>query len=171
MFATMGGVITALITEEARAAAPQQIWSTRPVFAECRLQHDSLSSAASEMQPTEGYIRLKQNYGGPVLLSGYSKYLPPTEEAFAIRVHELPTDEFHDCSSTGGQDKFNTARDLDLLYPDEQGFTWYEASSSTMTFFGENNILGKSLVIYSEEPAPISGVASPELKATSTGSE
>ena len=86
-----------------------------------------------------------------MVITGYSKYLPKSGEAYAVKVHQMATDQFHDCSSTGAADKINTASDLELLYPNEEGFSWYEATSETMTFFGKDDILGKSLVLFAHE--------------------
>ena len=113
MFATACGVISVLLSSTVSAKNAARLNTTRPVFAECRLEHDSIHNApGTDRQPTEGYFRLKQTLGGPLLIHGYSKYLPKAEEAFALKVHEMASDQFHDCSSAGAADKINTASDL-----------------------------------------------------------
>ena len=102
------------------------------------------------MQPTEGFLRLKQSYGKPLTMTGYAKYLPASEK-FAVRFNELPTDEFHDCSSTGAIDKLNSAGDLIEMVPDESGMAWYETVSTEISLFGEDGVLGKSIVIYADD--------------------
>ena len=155
--ATFYGAAMLLASDEClvqgqQLGVPTRITSNkRPVFAQCKLQHDSTHNAPdSEGHATEGFLRLRQSYGQPLLITGYSKYLPTSHsQKFAITVNELPHDEFYDCTSTGGFDKVNTAEDLTVIGADEDGFSWYEANSETMTFFGDGSIMGKSLVIHS----------------------
>ena len=152
MLTSASFVLSTAMIGEAFAGAPSSILArpdTRPVFAECRLQHDSVHNAPGRDKPgTEGYLRLKQNYGQPLLLTGYSKYLPQDSKQFAITVNQMANDGYNDCSSTGAIDFDNNARDLVSFSADESGFSWYESTSEQMTFYGETSIMGKSLVIY-----------------------
>lgn len=106
---------------------------------------------------TQGFLRIKQTFGRPVLVTGYGKYLPVGDGAagkeFKIAVNDLPIDEFHDCASSGSADVANPATDLERIVPDADGFAWYEAYSQEMTLFGEDSILGKSLVVYADDVA------------------
>ena len=91
---------------------------------------------------------MKQTFGGPLLVTGYAKHLPVSEKPYTIRVNELPTDGFNDCTSTGAYDAASPGTDLLPLQPDNEGFGWYESYSSTMNFYGESSLLGKSIVVY-----------------------
>ena len=128
--------------------------NARAVYAQCKLTHDSMNNAPTKStEGTQGFLRIKQTYGRPVLVTGYGKYLPETESSqtpteFRIAVNDLPIDDFYDCASSGASDKMNTAADLQHIVPDEDGFAWYEAYSDEMTMFGDSSILGKSLVVY-----------------------
>ena len=75
---------------------------TKAVYAECKLEHDSVSHRGLENY-AEGFLRLKQtSLVKPTKVSGYTKYLGQKDEStYAIRVNELPTDQFNDCMSTG----------------------------------------------------------------------
>ena len=80
-------------------------------------------------------------------IAGYAKYLPSSEK-FVFKVNELPTDEFHDCSSTGGNDKLNPAGDLPPMVANESGLAWYDTDSQEISLIGEASVLGKSLALY-----------------------
>ena len=119
MLRTLGSTFILVIANEVKAGSSPQVIpvnSTKPVFAECNLKYDSPNNAPKDgAQPTEGYFRMKQTYGGSLVLSGYSKYLPKSETAYALKVHLLPIDEYHDCSSSGALDTKNSANDIDIL--------------------------------------------------------
>ena len=93
-------------------------------------------------------MRFKQSYGKPVAVSGFAKYLPDTSEKFHIRVHELPSDEFKDCASTGTIDSTNPVSDLEFLHSDATGFAWFDSASSEISLYGKNSAIGKSVVLY-----------------------
>ena len=133
----------------------------RAVYAQCNLKHDSMNNSPTKnTEATQGFLRIKQTYGRPLLVTGYGKYMLSEDsdnnqlevgKGFRIAVNDLPIDEFQDCASSGGSDKMNTAADLERIVPDEDGFAWYEAYSEQMTLFGETSILGKSLVVYAND--------------------
>ena len=82
--------------------------NARAVYAQCKLQHDSMNNAPKKStEATQGFLRIKQTYGRPLLVTGYGKYLPEalgTASGFRIAVNDLPVDEFHDCASSGATD-------------------------------------------------------------------
>ena len=83
-------------------------------------------------------------------MSGFAKYLPTSSPSskFYLRVHELATDSFNDCSSTGALDKENLAGDLARLEIDQDGFAWYDTTSSQISLYGKNGAIGRSVVLY-----------------------
>ena len=98
---------------------------------------------------------MKHVEGYPLTISGYAKYLPASEN-FVFKVNDFPTDEFHDCSSTGGHDKLNPASDLPEMIADESGLAWYDTFSQEITLMGEASALGKSLTLYAlDTPAKV----------------
>ena len=104
MFNILGsGLVGVVLTEQINAKHPQLMLNqTRPIFAECKLSHDSVNSETRDAaEKAEGYLRLKQTFGGPLLVTGYAKHLPVSDKPYTIRVNELATDEFNDCTSTG----------------------------------------------------------------------
>ena len=62
------------------------------------------NSPAKNTDATHGFLRIKQTYGRPLLVTGYGKYLPEENQdndselevgkGFRIAVNELPIDEF-----------------------------------------------------------------------------
>lgn len=89
------------------------------------------------------------------MVTGYAKYLNSLSDEghpqeYRISINDLPIDEFGDCASSGSPDSFNPAGDLAHLIPDEDGLAWYEANSAEMSLFGDQSIIGKSIVIYSD---------------------
>ena len=103
-------------------------------------------------------MRIKQTRGRSVLVTGYAKYLTSLKEEeghrgqeYRISINDLPIDEFGDCASSGSPDPFNPASDLPHIAPDEDGLAWYEADSDEMSLFGEQSIIGKSIVVYADD--------------------
>ena len=72
-------------------------------------------------------------------------------QEYRISINDLPIDEFGDCASSGSPDPFNPASDLPHIAPDEDGLAWYEADSDEMSLFGEQSIIGKSIVVYADD--------------------
>ena len=120
----------------------------KTIYAQCQLEYDSPNNAPKNgSEATEGFFRLRHVEGYPLTISGYAKYLPASEN-FVFKVNYFPTDEFHDCSSTGGNDKLNPASDLPEMVADETGLAWYDTVSQEITLMGEASALGKSLALY-----------------------
>lgn len=88
---------------------------------------------------------MSQSYAGTLEIQGYAKNLPSeSSEKFIIKINELATDEFNDCRSTGAHDMANMASDLLEL-----GLApVYKSRSNQMTLFGDDSVLGKSIVVY-----------------------
>ena len=106
-------------------------------------------------------MRIKQTRGRSLLVTGYAKYLNSLneeggrEQEYRISINDLPIDEFGDCASSGSPDSHNPAGDLPRIAPDEDGLAWYEAYSEEMSLFGERSIMGKSIVVYADDRAPL----------------
>lgn len=88
------------------------------------------------------------------MVTGYAKYFnsfsDEGHQKYRISINDLAIDEFGDCASSGSPDSYNPVGDLAHLIPDEDGFAWYEAYSDEMNLFGDQSIIGKSLVIYAD---------------------
>ena len=104
-------------------------------------------------------MRIKQTRGRSVLVTGYAKYLNSLIEEgrqeYRISINDLAIDEFGDCASSGSADSHNPAGDLPRIAPDEDGLAWYEAYSEEISLFGEESIMGKSIVVYADDRTPV----------------
>ena len=120
------------------------------------------SAIAVFQRKLSGYVRFTQtDKKGPLRISGNIKNLKPGKHGFHIHVYGnlLKTD----CNKCGGhfnptnknhggrKAKISHAGDLGNIIANEKGIAKFYFKTPKLTLFGNNNILGRSIVVHEDE--------------------